>query len=122
MVKTGEVTECGPDGHGDGARHPMQGLEGFDYGAQSPDLDRSAEFLRKTLEAFGVLGDGSDVFLDDELLRWGETGDLNEPSQVGRPKVARPVGGYRVAAERLGDGIWWPGERAGPPHGHDGRS
>jgi hypothetical protein len=84
MVTTGEVTACGDDGHGDGELSPPQGLEGFDHGAQAPGLSLLLAFLLKTLEAFGGLVDGSDVFLEDDLLRWGGTDDLRAPSQVGR--------------------------------------
>jgi hypothetical protein len=84
LVKTGEVTECGHDGHGDGELHPTQGLEGFDHGAQAPGLYLIFACLLKTLEAFGVLVDGSDVFWEDDLRRWYGTDDLREPAQVGR--------------------------------------
>ena len=84
MVNTGEVTAFGHEGHGAGARHPTQGLEGVDHGAQAPGLSLIVECLRKPLEAFGGLVDGSDVFWDDELRRWCGTDDRSAPSQVGR--------------------------------------
>src|SRR5687767_13734973 len=82
IVKTGEVTAFGYDGHGDGELYPTQVLEGFDHGAQAPGLYLILEFLLKMLEAFGVLVDGSDVFLEDDLLHWCGTDDLREPLQV----------------------------------------
>ena len=42
------------------------------------------ECLVKTLEPFGVLGDRSDIGLEDDGLRWGGTDDLAEPAQVSR--------------------------------------
>jgi hypothetical protein len=51
------------------------------------------EFMLKTLEAFGVLVDGSHVFLEDDSLCGGGTDNLRQPSEVSRA----PSGTARVA-------------------------
>jgi hypothetical protein len=71
------------NGHRAGELHPSQGLEGFDHGAQAPGLYLLVECLLKPWEAFGGLGDGSDVCLEDEVLRGGGPDDLSAPPEVG---------------------------------------
>ena len=72
---------------------PRRGLEGVHHGMQAPRGDLLAEFLVQTPEALGVLRDGPDIFLKDDLLRRGGTDDFREPPEVGRT----PVGPARIA-------------------------
>ena len=60
---------------------------------QAPRGDLLAEFLVQTPEALGVLRDGPDIFLKDDLLRRGGADDFREPPEVGRT----PVGPARIA-------------------------
>ena len=60
---------------------------------QAPRGDLLAEFLVQTPEALGVLRDGTDVFLKDDLLGRGGTDDFREPPEVGRA----PIGPARIA-------------------------
>ena len=52
-----------------------------------------AEFLVQTPEALGVLRDGTDVFLQDDVLCRGGTDDFREPPEGGRA----PIGPARLA-------------------------
>jgi len=52
-----------------------------------------AEFLVPTPEALGVLRDGTDVCLQDDVLCRGGTDDCREPPEVGRA----PIGPARIA-------------------------
>ena len=47
----------------------------------------------QTSEALGVLRDGPDVFLKNDLLCWGGTDDFRQPPQVSRA----PIGPARIA-------------------------
>jgi hypothetical protein len=76
--------ECGRDGHSDGELEPPQGLAGLHHGQQTPGLDLLVEGLLKALEAFGVLGDRPDGFLENNRLRGGGTDHSGEPPQMGR--------------------------------------
>lgn len=60
---------------------------------QAPRGDLLAEFLVQTPEALGVLRDGTDVCLKDDLLCRGGTDDFREPPKVGRA----PIGPARLA-------------------------
>jgi hypothetical protein len=59
-------------------------LERVNHRAEPPGCDLLVEFLVKTLEPFGVLGDRPDIFLEDDWLGWGGIDDLAEPAQVSR--------------------------------------
>ena len=84
IVEAGEVTEFSQYGDSDREWHPPQGLEGGDDGMKPPGFDLFVEFLLQTLQTFGVLGDGSDIFLENNVLGGGRTDHLAEPSEVGR--------------------------------------
>ena len=56
----------------------------LDHRGQTPSFHLLVEFLFKTLEVFGVFGDGPHVFLEDELLGWSRTDHFREPPEVGR--------------------------------------
>jgi hypothetical protein len=92
-INTGQIAQVGDNGDGHGELHATQGLEGPDHRGQTPSFHRLVECLFKTLEAFGVFGDGPNVFLEDHLLRWRRTDDLRQPSEVG----GAPIGLARLA-------------------------
>jgi hypothetical protein len=83
-IQTRQVTDLSHGGHGHGARDATQGLQGFHHRVEAPSFDPRLEFLVEPLEAFGVFRNGADIFLKDDLLRWGRTDDLREPSEMGR--------------------------------------
>ena len=60
---------------------------------QAPRCDLVLEFLFETLESFGMLMNGMDIFLKDDLLSRCGADDFREPPEVGRA----PVGPARVA-------------------------
>ena len=93
-LKACQVPHCGHQGDRHGAWHPTQGLQGVDHGGQTPGFDVIVQFLLQTLEAVAVFADGSDIFLQDDVLRGRGTDDCREPSQVGRA----PMGPARVPA------------------------
>ncbi len=79
VVNAGEVPARSGADDGDGARHPPQGLEGRDQGAQPPGLYRFVAGWRQALEACGGLGDRPDVRLADALRRGGGPDARGEP-------------------------------------------
>ena len=82
-IEARQVAEFGYGGHGHSELHAAQSLEGFHYWGEASGFDPLLEFLVETLEAFGVFGHSADIFLKDDLLRWGRTDDLREPSEMG---------------------------------------
>jgi hypothetical protein len=84
IVEAGQVAQFGDDGHGHRELHPTQGLERLDHRLQAPGFDLRLQSWLQSLEAVGVLIDRADVFLENELLRWGGTDHFREPPQVGR--------------------------------------
>src|SRR4029450_7260286 len=60
------------------------GREGAAPRGKPPGLDLGVELLCQTCKPFSVLGDGSDVFLEHNLLGGSGTDHLAEPPQVGR--------------------------------------
>ena len=69
---------------------PAQGLEGCDHGSEAPGLALLVACEGKTSQPFRLCGDGRDVFLQDELRRWGGTEHLAEPTPVGGPPGGPP--------------------------------
>jgi hypothetical protein len=88
VSKTGEVTEFGYGGHRDSKLHPTEGLQRVDDRGEPPGLHVLSECLFQTRQPCGVVGDGSDVFLEHELLRWGATDHFAEPPEVGGVPVS----------------------------------
>src|SRR5262245_51457623 len=93
IIEACQVAQFGHRGHGDGELDTPQSLEGLDHGSQAPGVYLLVEFEFETAQTFRLFGDGLDVFLKDNLLRWGRTDDLAEPAQVGRA----PVRSTRIA-------------------------
>ena len=69
VIEARQVAQFRHRGHRHGELDAAQGLEGLDHGREAPGLHLLVEFLFQTLEAFGLFGDGLDVFLKDDLLR-----------------------------------------------------
>ena len=84
VIEAGQVAECGDGGDRHGTLHATEGLERVHHRAKPPGCDLFMAFLVKPLEPFGVLGDRSDLCLEDDWLRWGGTDDRAEPAQVSR--------------------------------------
>ena len=101
-LKACQVTYFGHQGDRHGALPPTQRLEGLDHRGQTPGVDLLVEFMCETLEACVVFAHGSDIFLENDVLRWGGTDDFREPSAGGPgPNEPGPRSGYRVGAKRL---------------------
>jgi hypothetical protein len=93
ILDADQVTQFGYAGHGDRALNPTPGLERLDHRLQAPGFDLRLQLMLQSVEAFGVLVDRADVFLENDWLRWGGTDHFREPPQVGRP----PGGPARIA-------------------------
>jgi len=87
IIKAREIANVGDHGDGDGEWHATAGLKRLDHRVQTPRLNLLLEGLFETLEAFGVLGNRSDVFLKNGLLGWCGADDFREPTQVGRVPI-----------------------------------
>ena len=83
-LHTGQSAQFGDDGDGHGALDATQGLEGLDHRGQTPSVHLLVACLVKTLEAFGVCGDGPHVFLEDDVRGWSRTAHFRAPPEVGR--------------------------------------
>jgi hypothetical protein len=90
-IEAREIAEFGHHGDGYGERHAAQGLESVNYRAQAPRCDLLLEFLVETLEECSVFSNGTDVFLQADVLSRGRTDDLGEPWRWAGFHVARPV-------------------------------
>jgi hypothetical protein len=91
ISEAGEVAEFGDRGDRRRELDAAECLKGLDHRLQAPRCDLLVALLVETLEAFGVLGDRADIFLEDELLRGGgQTTSASRRRWAGFP-VARPV-------------------------------
>jgi hypothetical protein len=84
VIASGEVAECSDGGDRHGKRYATEGLERVNHRAEPPGCDRLVECRGKTLEPVGVLGDRSDICLEDDWLCWDGTDDFAEPAPVSR--------------------------------------
>jgi hypothetical protein len=84
VLKAGQVADFCHHGNGHSALDTTESLECLDHRMQTPRFHVLVEFLVETLEACGVLGDGTDVFLQDDVLRRCRADHVREPSEVGR--------------------------------------
>ena len=77
------VAHCSPprDGHGPWPSAP--GLQGFDHRGQPPRLHGIVACVVETLESRGVFGDGSDLCVKDEVVRWCGADPCREPPELG---------------------------------------
>ena len=87
VVKTGEVTELGNDGQGDDPLNAAQCLESLDHGPQTPLGGEFEEFLLDPREAFDLLVNGTQKFLEDDLLGGSRTDDPGEVTPVSRTPI-----------------------------------
>jgi hypothetical protein len=85
MIDARQVAECRDRGDGHRQLAPTQGLEGLDDGWSTPRFDLFVACLFQPLESLAVVGDRSDVCLEDDWLSGCGTDDCREPSEVGRP-------------------------------------
>jgi hypothetical protein len=92
-IEARQVAEFGHRGDRSRALYTAECLKGLDHRVHAPRFDLLVAFLVETLEAFGMLVDGADVFLEGHLLRGGGTADFGEPPQRG----GVPGGPARVA-------------------------
>jgi hypothetical protein len=91
-LKAGQVPHCGHQGDRHGAWPPPQSLEGLDHRGQTPGVDLLVEGVLQTLAAVVGLAHGSDLVLQNDVLRWRGADDCREPSQVGRaPMSPAPI-------------------------------
>jgi len=109
ILEAGQVAEFSDGGDSHRQRHATEGLERIYHRAEPPGDDLLLEFLRKTLEPFGVFSDRPDIFLEDDVLGGGGTDDLAEPAQVsrapggptGRPDIMPQQKGFQAKRGRL---------------------
>jgi hypothetical protein len=101
VIEAREVAEFGHHGDRHGALDAAQGLESVDHRAQTPRFDLLVEFPFETLEAFGVFGNGTDIFLKDDVLSRCRTDHLGEPSEMGRVPGG-PAGGSDIVSPQEG--------------------
>jgi hypothetical protein len=85
-----QVTQCGPRRHGPRALDTAQGLERLDDRRQAPGVPLLVACACQTAQPFRLCGDGLDVCLTDQVLRWGRTAHLAAPAQGGRAPGGSP--------------------------------
>ena len=78
VVKTREVAEFGDESDGPGELDATHGLDSLDDRVQAPSLDLLAEFGLEALEPCLMFRNGSDVFLEDNLLGRRGTDHLSQ--------------------------------------------
>jgi len=91
VIEAGKIPEFSNESERDGELHAAQGLDSFHDRTPAPGFDRRLEFALQALEAVLVFGDRPHVLLEDDLLGWGRTDDLGEPSQVSRAPAGAPL-------------------------------
>jgi len=94
IVEAGEVTDLSDCRDGHDKRHATQGLEGLDHWVKAPGLNLLLKFLFQTLQAVGVFGHRSDIFLKDDVCtrrRW-----LWVSSPAYATEVSLPLGSHDV--------------------------
>jgi hypothetical protein len=79
--------------------HATQSLKGLDHRVQAPRWHVLVEFLVEPLEAFGVCGDGTDIVVKANLLRWGRADHFREPAEMGWAPMG-PARGADIVAEQ----------------------
>src|SRR5262249_17953186 len=79
-----EDAEGGHRGDRHRARHATQGLERFDHRRETPGWGVFRECLGEPLQTFRRLGNGTDLCLAHNVLRWGRPAHCREPAEVGR--------------------------------------
>ena len=87
VLEARQVAQCGHRGHGDGALDTPQSLESLDHRSEAPGVHLLVECEFQTAQPFSLCSDGLDIFLKDNVLRWGRTDNLAEPAPVGRAPV-----------------------------------
>jgi hypothetical protein len=75
-IETSEVAELGDDGEGHDALHPPQRLERFDDWIEAPLRREFEKLLFDTREPVDLLVDGTNGFLENDLLGGCGANDL----------------------------------------------
>jgi hypothetical protein len=71
VLKARQSANFGHQGNGPGALAPPQSRKRLDHRRPAPRFDLLLPCLCKALEACGMLMDRSDIFVKDDVLRWG---------------------------------------------------
>jgi hypothetical protein len=82
-LKACQVANVGHHGNGHDQVDAAPGLERLNYRVQAPRGDLSLPLLFETLQSFGRLLNGMDIFLKDDVLRWCGADHFREPPEVG---------------------------------------
>ena len=90
-IETGEIANFSHHRNGHGELHATQRLKGFNHRVQAPRLHVILQCLIEMLESFGMLIDGTDICLKDDLLGWCRADHFREPPEMSRAQFARPV-------------------------------
>jgi hypothetical protein len=80
---------------------PRRAWRASTTGGHTPGLHGLLQCLLETLEAFAVCTHGTDICLQDDVLRRGGTDDLREPSEGGRAPIG-PAGGAETVSAQQG--------------------
>jgi hypothetical protein len=83
-IKACQVAKVGHHGHGHGTWDAAQGLERLNHRGQAPRFALGLACLFETLESFGLLRNGTDICLQDAVLRRCGADDCRKPPEVGR--------------------------------------
>jgi hypothetical protein len=83
LVEARQGPEFGDEGHRAGELDAPQRLPRLNHRRQAPGVPVFVKFLLQALQAFGMLMDRADVFLEDELWHGGGTDHFGEPPQMG---------------------------------------
>ena len=82
IVEAGEIAHFGDDGDGDGELDTTECLKSFDDRVETPGCGELLQFGLEMSETFGMLRDGSDVFLENDLLSRRRADDFGEPAKM----------------------------------------
>jgi len=82
-VEASEVADFSEGGGGDGLLDAAQGLDGFDDRVKAPGGEVLGELGFEALEAVDLFADGTEGFLEDDLLGGGGADDFGQVAQMG---------------------------------------
>jgi hypothetical protein len=101
-IDTAEVAHFSHHRDGHGALLTAPGLKSFDHRVHTPRFHVLLACWFETLESFAVFGDGSDIFVKDDLVRWCRADHCSEPPEMGRaPMGPAGVADIVSASERV---------------------
>ena len=96
-IETAEIANVSHQSNGHGALHATQRLKGFTRRGQAPRFHVILQCLIEPLESFGMLIDGTDLFLKNDVLCWCRADHFREPPEMSRAPVG-PAGGAAIVA------------------------